>query len=336
MSERRHYRLLSHPALWPLAGLLLLFAINLVFGKNFFSLEWRNGHLVGTLVDILKNGSLAMILALGMTLVISTGGIDLSVGSVMAISGASVAILLEHGVESFPLILAAGLGIGILCGAINGLLVSKARIQPIVATLTLMVAGRGLAMLITDSRKMDIASDGFHFLGSGFIFGLPVAPILVSVIYLITWTVLRQTSAGLFLEAAGDNETAGRFAGLATVRIKCLAYVFCGLCAAIAGCFEASFIGQANPMDAGQNMELDAIFAVVIGGTALSGGRFNLLGSFIGALMLQTLTTTMYDVGVPPSVAPVPKALLIIVVCLAQSETMRKWVGSLMTRKATA
>jgi simple sugar transport system permease protein len=331
MSETRHRSWLKSAAVWPLAGLLLLALVNLAFNREFFSLTMRDGHYVGAIVDIFKNGSICMILALGMTLVIATGGIDLSVGSVMAIVAAVAATRLEQG-DSLVVVFAAALLVGLLCGLVNGLLVSWARIQPIVATLVLMVSGRGIAQLITGGFQVRIANDSFNYLGNGFFFGLPVAPILVTALFLAAWLWLRRSATGLFIEAAGDNETASRFAGLATGRIKCLAYAISGLCAAVAGILASSSIKNANPLHDGLNLELDAIFAVVLGGTALSGGRFNLLGTYFGVLMLQTLTETMYYDHVPSAVAPVPKAVLIILVCLLQSETTRRWFGGLRGR----
>jgi simple sugar transport system permease protein len=275
------------------------------------------------------------VLALGMTLVIATGGIDLSVGSVMAIVGAVAATMLQKG-QSLPVVLLASLGVGFLCGLVNGLLVCWARIQPIVATLVLMVAGRGIAQVISNGEQVQILDKHFVFLGNGFLAGLPFAPVFVTALYGVVWLWLRRSATGLFIEATGDNETASRFAGLATARVRCLAYIASGLCAAVAGLLSASFISDADPLTAGQNMELDAIFAVVIGGTALSGGRFNLLGSYLGAILLQTLTITMYFVGVASAVAPVPKAVLIIVVCLMQSETTRRWLRGLWKKGAVA
>ncbi len=322
------------PAVWPLAGLLLLAVVNLIFSKNFFLFTQADGHYVGTVIDIFNRGSVCLVLALGMTLVIATGGIDLSVGSVMAMVGAVAAVLLQNG-HSLPMVLAASVGVGLLCGLVNGLLVTWARIQPIVATLVLMVAGRGIAQVISNGQQVQILNGHFNFLGNGFVAGLPFAPIFATALYGVVWLWLRRSAQGLFIEAVGDNETASRFAGLATARAKCLAYMVSGLCAGLAGLLAASYIKDADPLTAGQNMELDAIFAVVIGGTALSGGRFNLLGSYLGAILLQTLTITMYFVGVSSAVAPVPKAVLIIVVCLMQSDTTRHWLGGLWKREAT-
>jgi simple sugar transport system permease protein len=230
--------------------------------------------------------------------------------------------------------LGVSLGVGVLCGLVNGLLVSWARIQPIVATLILMVAGRGIAPLITGGNQVLINQASYNYFGKGFVLGLPVAPLMVTALYLVAWLWLRRSATGLFIEAAGDNETASRFAGLATGHVKCLVYVVCGLCAAVAGVLATSSIGNSDPMNDGQYLELDAIFAVVVGGTALSGGRFNFLGTFLAAIMLKTLTITMYFVGVRPEVAPLPKAVLIVVVCLLQSETTRRWLGRLGRRAA--
>lgn len=320
------------PAWWPAGGLLLLLVANALFNPGFLGLSIVGGNLYGTPVDILNQGSRVMLLALGMTLVIATGGVDLSVGSVMAITGALCAVLLNQGV-ALPLVLLAAVGTGVLTGSINGLLVARLGVQPIVATLILMVAGRGVAQLITEGQVLIIAHSGFEFLANGFIFMVPFAPLLVLALYGLTRLVLRRTALGLFVEAVGDNETASRFAGLAAARIKTLAYIFSGACAGLAGALAASHIRAADSYRAGENMELDAIFAVVVGGTALTGGRFYLIGSLIGALLLQTLTISMYNFGVPPAVAPVPKALLIVAVALLQSERLRRWFASRLSRR---
>lgn len=323
------------PVLWPLAGLLLLVALNAVMNPAFLKITLLDGHLYGVPVDILVQGSRTMLLALGMTLVIATGGVDLSVGSIVAITGAVCALLLREGTV-LPVTIAAATGAGLLAGTVNGLLVARWGIQPIVATLILMVAGRGVAQLIVDGQVVIIAHPGFEFLANGFVFGLPFAPLLVVALFVATHFFLRRTAAGLFIEAVGDNETASRFAGLAAARVKALAYVFCGACAGLTGALTAANIRAADAYRAGENAELDAIFAVVVGGTALTGGRFSIVGSFLGALLIQTLTTTMYNLGVPPAVAPVPKALLIIGVSLLQSEKFRGWAAGLFRRKVGA
>ena len=323
------------PVAWLLAGLAVLVALNLAKNPSFLTITLHDGHLFGTPIDILTQGSRTMLLALGMTLVIATGGVDLSVGSVVAITGAICALLLQHG-HGLAFTLAAAAVAGAVTGTTNGLLVARFGIQPIVATLILMVAGRGIAQLVTDGQVLITKNAAFEFLSTGFVFGMPFAPLIVGALFCVTHLLLRRTAAGLFIEAVGDNETASRFAGLAAARVKVLAYVFCGVCAGLTGVLVAANIGAADGNRAGENAELDAIFAVVVGGTALTGGRFTLLGSFLGALMIQTLTTTMYNLGVAPAVAPVPKALVIVAVSLLQSEKFRAIAAQLWTRQRKA
>ncbi len=320
------------PILWPLAGLAALVLLNAIHDPGFLKITLLDGHLYGVPVDIFNQGSRTMLVALGMTLVIATGGVDLSVGSVVAIAGAVCAMLLQGG-HGLVTTLAAAVGAGLLAGSANGLLVARFGVQPIVATLILMVAGRGVAQLIVDGQIVIIKSPAFEYVANGFLLGLPFAPLLVAALYLVTHLTLRRTALGLFIEAVGDNETASRFAGLAAARIKAFAYIFCGGCAGLAGVLAASNIRAADAYRAGENMELDAIFAVVVGGTALVGGRFVILGTAIGALLIQTLTTTMYNLGVPPAISPVPKALLIIGVSLLQSEKVGRWLGGLWQRE---
>jgi simple sugar transport system permease protein len=323
------------PLLWPLAGLGLLLVLNVVINPAFLKITTLDGHLYGLPIDILNQGSRGMLLALGMTLVIATGGVDLAVGSLMAVAGSVAAVLLtQHGV-SLPVACLGAVAVSLLGGLASGLLVAGLGLQPIVATLILMVVGRGVAQLFTGGEVVIIKHAGFEFLGNGFVLGLPFSIILVVFVYVLAQLFLRRTAAGLFIEAVGDNETASRFAGLAAARVKALVYVFSGVCAGLAGLLATSNIRAADPYRAGENMELDAIFAVVVGGTALTGGRFLVAGAFIGALLLQTLTTTMYNLGVPPAVAPVPKAVLILAVCLMQSDKTRGWLRGLVRRKAS-
>jgi galactofuranose transport system permease protein len=318
--------------LWLVIGLVALVLFNVASNPAFLKITLHDGHLYGVPIDILTQGSRTMLVALGMTLVIATGGVDLSVGSVVAIAGAVCALLLGHE-ASLATTIAAAIGVGAAAGTINAVLVARWQIQPIVATLILMVAGRGIAQLICGGQVIIISHRGFEFLANGFLAGVPVAPLLVTVLFIATHLFLRRTAAGLFIEAVGDNETAARFAGLAAARVKALAYVFCGACAGLAGVLTAANIRAADANRAGENAELDAIFAVVVGGTALTGGRFSIMGTFLGTLLIQTLATTMYYRGVPPAVAPVPKALLILAVSLLQSEKARAWVTALWRRK---
>lgn len=321
--------------LWPLIALAALLVFNAVASPGFFHLEWKDGRLYGTLVDICNQGArVPMLLALGMTLVIATGGIDLSVGSLMAVSGAVVATQVNGG-TSLPGAIAGALLLTTGLGLVNGLLIAKVRLQPIIATLVMMVAGRGLAMLLTNSQMVPFSHDGLKWLANGALFGLPFPVTLVAAAALLTTLVLRRTAFGLFIEATGDNETASRLSGIRTDGIRMLVYAFSGLCAGLSGVLEASNIAAADPARIGDTRELDAIFAVVAGGTALAGGRFSLAGSIVGALLLQTLTLTLYNQNVPPAVAPVPKAVVILLVCLLHSPRLREQLGRFRTRSAT-
>jgi simple sugar transport system permease protein len=319
---------------WPVAGLGLLLLFNFFFTEGFFKLEVRDGHLYGVLIDILNHGSKVMLLSLGMALVIATGGVDLSVGAVMAIAGAVAAQLINKAGVPFPLVIVSAVGVAALAGSWNGLLVGAFRIQPIVATLILMVAGRGVAMLITDGQIITFTEPKLVFIGNGHLLGLPF-PVWLSVgLLLLTVVLTRRTAIGLFIESVGDNQTASTYAGVNSSTVKFLVYVFSGFCAGLAGVVAASNIKCADSNHAGLFLELDAILAVVVGGTALTGGRFYLVGAIVGALFIQTLTTTMYMRNVSADVAPVPKALAILMVCLLQSSALRSKVAGLMKRRA--
>ena len=319
--------------LWPVAGLSLLLLFNLIFTPGFFHLEIRDGHLYGVLIDILNHGSKVMLLALGMALVIATGGVDLSVGAVMAIAGAVAAQLINKPGVPFSIVIVSALAVAILAGCWNGLLVANFKIQPTVATLILMVAGRGVAQLITDGQIITFTDSRLTYVGNGRLFGLPF-PVLLSLAMLsITTFLTRKTAIGLFIESVGDNPVASLFAGVNSSTVKFLAYTFSGLCAGLAGLVAASNIRGADSNHAGLFLELDAILAVVVGGTSLTGGRFYLAGAIVGALFIQTLTTTMYMRNVSPDVAPVPKALAILAVCLLQSPVLRARAAEFLRRK---
>ena len=159
---------------------------------------------------------------------------------------------------------------------------------------------------------------------------------VVVLMFVATAVLTRRTAIGLFVEAAGDNETASRFCGAPVRTVKVLVYAFSGVCAALAGLIAASNIKAADSSRVGEMMELDAILAVVVGGTALTGGRFTLIGSILGALLIQTLTTTMYNLGMRPAITPMPKAVVIILACLLQSPVFRRELASIFTRRASA
>lgn len=322
------------PWIWAVVGWVALLLVNLIFTKNFFHLEIREGNLYGTLVDIFNRGSEVMLLAIGMTVVIATGGVDLSVGSIMAVAGAMAALLAAK--VAFAWILLAALGAALVAGTCNGVMVGWLGIQPIIATLILMVAGRGAAMMLTGGQVISFENPSLVYLGNGHFLGLPFTVTWVAVVLILSLLITRKTAIGLFLESVGDNENAARLCGINAPFTKVIVYACSGLCAGMAGLIAAGNIKAADSARVGEMRELDAIFAVVVGGTPLTGGRFTLVGSVLGALLIQTLTTTMYDLGVPPPVATVPKAIVVVAACLMQSAKFRAWLRALGGKGATA
>ncbi|WP_165985256.1 ABC transporter permease [Streptomyces sp. YIM 98790] len=303
--------------LWPLAALAALIVLNVIVTPSFLDIRLQDGHLFGSTIDILRNGAPTMLIAVGMTLVIATRGIDLSVGAVAAIAGAIACTWIADGGNAVTAMVMA-LGVCILLGLWNGFLVTVVGIQPIIATLVLMTAGRGVAMLLTEGQIITINDSLYSKIGAGFVV-LPVA-ILISLAVLGGVALLtRRTALGMLIEAVGVNPQASRLAGVRSRTIIWTVYVFAALCAGVAGLMISSNVNAADANSAGLWIEMDAILAVVIGGTSLAGGRYSLAGTLVGALVIQTLTTTVYTIGVPTNVTLVFKALVVIAVCLLQS-----------------
>lgn len=327
----------AHSLFWPVVALLLILLFNLIITPGFFKLEIKDGHLFGSLIDILNRGAPLMLLATGMTMVIATAGVDLSVGAVVAICAAVAASLIGNVTDvtntPFPLVILITLGIAVLCGLWNGVLVSRLKIQPMVATLVLMVAGRGVAQLITDGQILTIYYSPYFFIGGGYLLGLPFAMFIAAGVFLLAWFLTRKTSIGLFVESVGTNASSSFYSGINEKNVKLLVYTFCGLCAGIAGLIISSNIKSADANNAGYLAELDAILAVVIGGTLMSGGRFSLTGSLIGALIIQSMTTTIYAMGIPPEVVQVIKAVVVLAVVLLYSDMVKVFTGKLFEQK---
>ena len=335
-------RVRGHRLLWPAVALVLLLAVNAIFNPGFWQLQWRDGHLFGSVIDILNRAAPLALVALGMTLVIATRGIDISVGAVVAIAAAMAALMIggdlvvKDGVQThvsrlpMGVAIVAALAVAALCGLWNGLLVAKVGMQPIIATLILMVAGRGIAQLLTGGQIITIYYAPFFFLGNGFLLGLPFAVFIAAAVWGALHLLMTRTALGMFIQAIGINPEASRVAGLPQRLITVSVYVFCGVCAGAAGLVISSNVKSADGNNAGMLMELDAILAVTLGGTLLSGGRFSLAGSVLGALIIQTLTSTIYSIGVPPEINMVVKAGVVFFVMLLQSaefrRTARDWI----------
>ncbi|WP_438017166.1 ABC transporter permease [Sorangium sp. So ce315] len=333
-------RLAGRSISFPIAMLGLLLLFNLVNNPQFFEVTIKDGHLYGSVIDILNRASPLMIIAMGLTLVIATHGIDISVGAVVAISGAVAAALiggelvLSGGTGTadatqvpLPVVLAGALGVALACGMWNGALVSLAGMQPIIATLILLVTGRGIAQLITGGQIITIYYSPYHVIGNGFFLGVPVSLFIVAGVGAVLGLLARKTALGMFVEAIGMSPVASRLTGIRARSITFACYAVCGLCAGIAGLIVSSNVKSADGNNAGLLFELDAILAVVLGGTSLGGGKFTLAGSVVGALIIQTLTTTIYAVGVPPEVNLVVKALVVFVVSILQSQKVRGLLG---------
>ncbi|HHX4089825.1 TPA: galactofuranose ABC transporter, ATP-binding protein YtfT [Klebsiella aerogenes] len=308
---------------WPkgmpqIIALLLVLAVDSLVAPHFFQVLLQDGRLFGSPIDILNRAAPVALLAIGMTLVIATGGTDLSVGAVMAIAGATAASMTVAG-HSLPVVLLAALGAGALAGLWNGILVAVLKIQPFVATLILMVAGRGVAQLITSGQIVTFDSPALSWLGSGSLLLLPTPVIIAVATLLLFWLFTRKTALGMFIEAVGINIRAAKNAGVNTRIVVMLAYVLSGICAAIAGIIVAADIRGADANNAGLWLELDAILAVVIGGGSLMGGRFNLLLSVVGALIIQGMNTGILLSGFPPELNQVVKAVVVLCVLVVQS-----------------
>jgi len=339
---------------WPLVAWALILIFNAIVAPGFFKLgiiedPVYGKRLYGNLVDIFNNGAPLMLVAIGMTLVIATGGVDLSVGAVIAISAAMGAVLINPALGNqlitndiltrnatntpLPIIIIANLAAGTLCGLWNGFLVSRLRIQPMVATLILMVAGRGIAQLITNGQIMTIYYTPYFWFGNGYILGLPVSIYIVAVVLLLAWVLVRKTAIGLFIESVGINAKSTFYSGINEQNVKLLAYTFCGFCGAIAGLILSSYVHSADGNNNGLNYELDAILAVVMGGTLMTGGRFSMLASVIGAVVIWTFTVTVYSLGVPANALLAAKAILVLLVILLYSDYSRRLMNRLFERR---
>ncbi|MCR4266907.1 ABC transporter permease [Nitratireductor sp. ZSWI3] len=320
------------PQLLTLAAVLGLIAL---VHPGFFDVSIANGRLYGSAIDILNRGAPVALLAIGMTLVIATRGIDLSVGAVMAISGAVAAAAITSGIGLVPT-LALALVTGIACGLWNGLLVAVLGIQPIVATLILMVAGRGIAQLITEGAILTFNHKGLIFFGSGAFLGIPMPVLIWLAAGLLVTLVVRRSALGMLIEAIGVNLRASTLAGINARVLLIAVYMTSGLCAALAGVIAAADIKGADANNAGLWLELDAILAVVVGGTSLLGGRFSIIASLIGAMIIQAVNTGILLSGFPPEFNLIIKAAIILVILVLQSPTVRTTLAFFRRDKASA
>lgn len=299
---------MKRPDYAALVALLVLVLANALFTPNFAS--------QGNLWNVLLQVSTVVLVGIGMTFVIASGGIDLSVGSTMAIAAALGAVLVERGAF---VALAAGLVGAALVGVLNGAVIASARVQPIVVTLATLIAGRGLAQVISHNGELVTFSDaGFMSLGRGHVGPIPVPVIIALGAILTAVVVFRATALGRYVLAAGGNPAAARLAGVPVRSTLVVVYASSAIMAAIAGVIDAARLGASDAAKIGQNMELDAIAAVVVGGTALSGGRATIAGTVIGALIMQVIATSFNMLLVPYAWSLAFKAAIILVAVYLQ------------------
>lgn len=286
----------------PLLGLLLLCIALTILSDRFFT--------VNNLLNVARQISINAIISVGMTLVILTGGIDLSVGSIVALTGSVTAGLLVGGQAIFPAVL-MGMFVGGVLGFVNGLLITRAEIPPFIATLGTMTIARGLTLVYTEGRPITGMEETFRFLGGGYLASIPVPVIIMVLIFVVTYIMLKKTRLGRYIYAIGGNEEAARLSGINTKKILLSVYVLGGLLAGVSGIIMASRLNSAQPT-AGISFELDAIAAVVLGGTSLSGGVGTIGGTLIGAFIIGVLDNGLNLLNVSSFYQQIAKGLVIL------------------------
>ncbi len=332
-------KIITNQMFIPIAAILILTIVNLVADPSFFAVRYGTNTegaklFAGNPVDILNNGTALALLAIGMTFVTAaSGGQDISVGATMAIA-AGVIIKIVSGSNTtsstyaHPLIVAVLVALlaGILCGLFNGVLVSFLNIQPMVATLVLFTAGRSIAGWITGNLSYKFSAPSFKAFGQTFP-GVPIpTPIIISIIcFIILALIFKFTTLGLYVQAVGINENSARLNGLNPIAIKLSSYIILGVCVAIAAFVTVARTGTFISSTFVKDIEMDAILAVALGGNALSGGKFNLTASIIGAYVIQYLKTTLTALGINAVALPAYKAVVIIILVIISTPSARAW-----------
>ena len=298
-----------------LIALLMMIAIVSFLNPHFFTLP--------NILNILRQTAVNAILAVGMTLVILTAGIDLSVGSILALSGAVGASLIA---QEFPVAIsiAAALGVGTALGAISGVIIAKGKVQAFIATLVAMTLVRGLTLVYTDGRPISTGftdtADAFTTIGTGYLLGVPVPVWLMAITFGLAWYLLNHTRLGRYIYALGGNEEATRLSGINVDRIKITVYAICGFLSALAGLIITSRLSSAQPT-AGGGYELDAIAAVVVGGTSLMGGKGSIMGTLVGALIIGFLNNALNLLDVSSYYQMIAKAIVILLAVLVDTRS---------------
>ena len=332
-------RIFGNQLIWSVVAFLALILVCTMVDHSFLSLSYnpRTGGLAGPLITMIQESARYLMIATGMTLVISTSGIDLSVGSVMAVAGAAAMQLLLSGVNVWLAILIS-LVVGLVLGCINGALVSILGLQPFITTLIMMLAGRGLAKVITNGQNADasgVAGSGpLRWMANGFILGIPANFVIAVIIVCLVGLLMRKTAAGMMIESVGINQEASRMTGIKPRRILFLVYAISGLLAAVAGLFATASVMRVDVVKTGQDLEMYAILAVVIGGTSLLGGKFSLLGSAFGAVIIAMIRKTIITLGIDSAATPAFFAVVVIIICIMQAPKVHNAVAEFKRRRA--
>lgn len=312
---------------WTILALVALLAINVIKDPSFLHVGVTNGALNGPLIDVLRNSAPFLLIATGMTLVVSTAGIDLSVGAVMAVGGAMAMKFLStsgQGLGNALIAVALAVGVAVLIGAWNGMWVSVVGLQPFITTLIMMLAGRGIAKVITGGQNVAATNNVFNWFTNGSILGIPAAWVLASMFVVLVALLVRRTALGVEIESVGINQVASRMAGIRPKVVLFWVYVICGGLAGLAGVFSVGNVMRVEPANTGLTYEMDAILAVVIGGTSLLGGKFSIGGAYLGALIIALLEETIVWLGIPNAATPAFKAIIVILVCMLQSDLVHR------------
>lgn len=297
-----------------LIALIILIAVVSTLSPNFFTLN--------NIFNILQQTSVNAIMAVGMTLVILTSGIDLSVGSLLALTGAVAASMVDADVNAIVAVFGA-LALGAAIGGVTGIIVAKGKVQAFIATLVMMLLLRGVTRVYTDGSPINTGfsdnADLFSWFGIGRPFGIPTPIWLMMIVFLAAWYLLHHTRLGRYIYALGGNESATRLSGISVDKIKIAVYALCGLLAALASVIEVARLSSAQPM-AGNGYELDAIAAVVLGGTSLAGGKGRIIGTLIGALILGFLNNALNLLGISSNYQMIVKAVVILLAVLVDNK----------------
>jgi len=323
---------------WAAVAEVLILLVCLIVRPDFFKISYQEstGMLYGSLIDIVNRSSEITIIAMGMTMVIALGGTDLSVGALVAVSGAIALKFLrwdvteyttpgDYTVYPFFLVLTVPLLVCILMGLFNGFLIAKGEMQPIIATLILMVCGRGIAQITTNGKQFTTGYSPFRVIGQGSFLYLPMPIIITAVVVAAVAIFVRKTAFGTFVESVGINRKASRLSGINAQMVIFIVFALTGFLSGISGLIYSSRIMSNDSNNAGLNFEMDAILAVVIGGTSMTGGKFSLLGTVLGSIIIRTIVTLVYYFGIASEATMAFKAMIIAVVIVLQSEPVRNY-----------